>query len=173
MHFANFEGFWGFSVLSIILVDLLGNTCLLVQVQKVMVCAFCDWWILVRFFVLHFKVCCFVIILFWAIIDWLSLLRRFSWSFLFLSLARIMQCLPPSFNKKSTHHRDLRCYSWTVKSLAKLGEHVTMWFALTPPSLKWLMEQKNPKSLQSLQYAQGDTTNFAVICQPIRTPAQI
>ena len=30
---------------------------------------------------------------------------------------------------------------------AKLGEHVTLWFALTPPSLKWLTEQKNPKSL--------------------------
>ena len=46
---------------------------------------------------------------------------------------------------------------------AKLGEHVTLWFALTPPSLKWLTEQKNPKSLQSLQNAQRDTTNFAVI----------
>ena len=30
---------------------------------------------------------------------------------------------------------------------AKLGEHVTLWFALTPPSLTWLTEQKNPKSL--------------------------
>ena len=29
-------------------------------------------------FVSCFKVCCFVIVLFWAIIDWLSLLRRFS-----------------------------------------------------------------------------------------------
>ena len=31
----------------------------------------------------------------------------------------------------------------------KLGEHVALWFVLTPPSLKWLTEQKNP----SLQYA--------------------
>ena len=30
---------------------------------------------------------------------------------------------------------------------AKLDVHVTLWFALTPPSLKWLTEQKNPKSL--------------------------
>ena len=45
---------------------------------------------------------------------------------------------------------------------AKLGEHVTLWFALTLPSLKWLTEQKNPKSLLSLQNAQSDTTNFAV-----------
>ena len=40
----------------------------------------------------------------------------------------------------------------------KLGEHVSLWFVLTPLSLKWLTERKNP----SLQYAQRDTTNFAV-----------
>ena len=57
-------------------------------------------------FVSCFKVRCFVIVLFRPIIDWLSLLRRFSWSFLFLSLARIKQRLPPSFDKTSTHHRD-------------------------------------------------------------------
>ena len=34
----------------------------------------------------------------------LSFLRRFFWSFLFLSLARIKQCLPPALDKKSTHH---------------------------------------------------------------------
>ena len=33
-----FEGFLGFSVPSIILADLLRNTCLLVRVQKVMIC---------------------------------------------------------------------------------------------------------------------------------------
>ena len=43
---------------------------------------------------------------------------------------------------------------------AKLGEHVALWFALTPSSLKWLTEKKNPKSLRSLQYAQRDITNF-------------
>ena len=36
----------GFSVLPIILTDLLGNTCLLAQVQKVLVC---DWRISIRF----------------------------------------------------------------------------------------------------------------------------
>ena len=40
----------------------------------------------------------------------LSFLRRFFWSFLFLSLARIKQCLPPALYKKFTRHRDfLRC----------------------------------------------------------------
>ena len=43
---------------------------------------------------------------------------------------------------------------------AKLGEHVALWFALTPSSLKWFTEKKNPKSLPSLQYAQRDITNF-------------
>ena len=43
-----------------------------------------------------------------------SFLRSFSWSFLFLSLARIKQCLPPALNKNSTHHRDFLCYCWAV-----------------------------------------------------------
>ena len=45
---------------------------------------------------------------------------------------------------------------------AKRNVHVTLWFALTPPSLKWLMEQKNPKSLWSLQNTRRNTMNFAV-----------
>ena len=65
-------------------------------------------------FVSCFKVRCFVIVLFRAIIDELSLLRRLFWFFLFLSLARIKQPLPPSFDKKSTHHRDFLRYSWAV-----------------------------------------------------------
>ena len=65
-------------------------------------------------FVSCYKACCFVTVLFWAIIDWLSLLCRFLWSFSFLSLSRIKQCLPPSFDKKSTHYRDFLRYSWAV-----------------------------------------------------------
>ena len=45
---------------------------------------------------------------------------------------------------------------------AKPRELVTLWFALTPPSLTRLTEQKNPKSLRSLQYAHRHTTNVAV-----------
>ena len=45
---------------------------------------------------------------------------------------------------------------------ARLGEHITLWFALVPPSLQWLTEQKKPKSLWSLQYVQHDTTKFSV-----------
>ena len=65
-------------------------------------------------FVSCFKVRCFVIVLFRAIIYELSLPRRLFWFFLFLSLARVKQLLPPSFDKKSTHHRDFLRYSWAV-----------------------------------------------------------
>ena len=75
-----------------------------------------------------------------------SFLRRFFWSFLFLSLARIKQCLPPALDKKSTHPPLFLSIleSFSVLFLrAKLGECVALWFALTPPPLKWLTEQKN------------------------------
>ena len=111
-------------------------------------------------FVSHFKVHCFVIVLFRAIIDQFSLLCRFLWSFSFLSLERIKQRPPPSFDKQSTSPSRFPSLflSSTESFSAKLGQRVTLWFALTPPSLKWLTEQKNPKSLRSLQNAQRDTT---------------
>ena len=56
--------------------------------------------------------------------------RRFFWSFLFLSLARIKQRLPPSFEKKSTHHRDFLRHS--ILEQSRVSEYVTLWFALTP-----------------------------------------
>ena len=62
VRFANFEGILGFSVVSIILANLLGNACLLARVQKVMVCDS----LLVDFdpffFVSCFKVRCFVMV---------------------------------------------------------------------------------------------------------------
>ena len=57
---------------------------------------------------------------------------------------------PASFLRQTIHSPSrfsLLCLSSLEQELAKLGEHVTLWFALTPPSLKWLTEQKNPKSL--------------------------
>ena len=42
------------------------------------------------------------------------MLRRFLGFFSFLSLARIKKCVPTSFDKKSTHHRDFLRYSWAV-----------------------------------------------------------
>ena len=77
------------------------------------------WFVIGEFravlFVSYLKFRCFVIVLYQAIItSFKSLLRRFFWSFLFLSLARIKQRLPPSFDKKCTHHRNLLHYSWAV-----------------------------------------------------------
>ena len=100
-RFANSEGILGFSVPSIILAHLLGNTCLLV------IGAF-------RTLFLWFKVRflwspCFG--------QWsTSFLRRFLSSFLYLSLARIKrcECLPPALKKNSTHHRDFLRFSWAV-----------------------------------------------------------
>jgi len=96
-------------------------------------------------FVSCFNVRCFVIVLFRTIMDELSLLRRLFWFFLFLSLARISNlCLLPSTKIHSSSRfpslflSSLECFS------VKLGEHVALWFALTPPSPKWLTEQKTP-----------------------------
>ena len=99
-----------------------------------------------------FKVRCFVIVLFPALIDYIRLLRRFFCSFLFLSLARIKQRLPPSFDKNPlTIAISFAIFLNSLESFsAKLGEHVTLWFALTPPSVKCLTGQNNPKSLWSL-----------------------
>ena len=57
-HFADVEGILGFSVPSIILANLLGNTRLFVRVQKV---RFCDLWLValdLSGFFLYFKVRC-------------------------------------------------------------------------------------------------------------------
>ena len=113
-------------------------------------------------FISCFKVRCFVIVLFRAIIDYLSLLCIFFTIFLILVTCE-NKATPASFLRQKIHSP-----SWfpplflsILESFsAKLDVYVTFWFALTPPSLKWLTEQKNPKSLWSLQKAQRDATNF-------------
>ena len=79
---------FAFSVLSIILEDLLGNTCMFTCTSSK---GHGLWFVIGGFrsvlFVSCFKVGCFVIVLFRAIIDQLRLLRRFFCSFSFLSLA--------------------------------------------------------------------------------------
>ena len=110
----------------------------------------CDSLILFRFVCFMFQGLLLCDCLFRAIIDLLSLLRRFFWSFLFLSFANIKQCLPVSFNKKYTHHRDFLRYSWAVHESfsAKLGKHITLWFALTLPSLKCWWNRKTPNPFE-------------------------
>ena len=106
--FLLFKGILGFSVPSIILADLLGNRCFLEQVQKVMVCY---WWISICF-------ACFCVSL-GSLLSLgqssTSLIGRFFPSFLFLSLARIKQCLPPSLDKNSTNHDNFLHHFWPVQ----------------------------------------------------------
>ena len=105
-RFANFERILGFSVPSIILADLLGNTFT------------CDWCILIHSvcFCVSRSVACDRPV---SGNNQIVFFGRFFWSFLFLSLARIKQCLPPALDKNSTHHRDFLRYSWAVLSYSK------------------------------------------------------
>ena len=161
MRLANFEGILRFHVPSIVLTDLLGNTCLSLRVQKVMVC---DWW-LVDFdpfffcFALRGSLL-FVIVLFLAIIGWLSLLRSYFWSFLLLSLARIKQRLRSSFDKNSTHQRDFLCYSWRARVILSQAGRARYIVIFINPAFTNMIDGK---SLRSLQCSRRDTTSFAVI----------
>ena len=182
MRFANFR----FSVPSIILVDLLGNICLLARVQKVMVC---DSW------VVNFKpFCLFHILRFVAL--WLSyfgpnnqlvkfalqifffiFLSLFKWcsiicswksvQIIFVSFTSVegtplfrgketsIQCLPPSFDKKSTCHRDF-LFS------AELGEHIT---CINPAFTKTVDRTDKPKiplkfAIRTAQYNEFRCNQF-------------
>ena len=148
---------------SSLIADLLGNTYLLAWVQKVMVCdswlvdfdpfclfhvggsLLCDRPVLGNYWLVKFALQIFMI-------------------FLILVTCK-NKATSASFCRQKIHSP-----SWFPSLLlsslesfsAKLDVHVTLWFALTPPSLKWLTEQKSPKSLWILQNMWHDTTNFAV-----------
>ena len=142
----------GFSVPSIILADLLGNTYLLAWVQKVMVC---DSWLVdfVPFCLFHVEgsLLCDHPVLgnYWLVKFALQIFM------IFLILVTCKNKATSASFRRQKIHSPLWFLSLLLGSLesfsAKLDVHVTLWFALTPPSLKWLMEQKNPKSLWSLQ----------------------
>ena len=126
------------------------------------------WFLIAGFqsvlFTLCFKFHCFVIVLFRAIIDYL-IASQISLIFLILVTCK-NKATSASFLWQKIHSLSqfpLPFLSSLESFSAKLGEHITLWFALTPPSLKWLMEQKNPKSLSSFQYAQRGTTNSSVV----------
>ena len=152
----------GISVPSIILADLLGNTCLLAQVQKVLVC---DWWISIRlvYFVFQGLLLCD------HPVSGNNRLVKFASqiSLIFLILVTCKnKATSASFLWQKIHSLSrfpLLFLSSLELFSAKLGKHITLWFALTLPLLKWLTEQKNPKSLRSLQYVQHGTTNFAFV----------
>ena len=119
-------------------------------------------------FVSRFKVRnCFVIVLFRAINNRLV---KFA-THLFLNFLILVTCknkaTSASFIRQKLHSPSRFPLLFLARGLESfsanlLGEHVTLWFSSTPPSLKWSTEQKNTKSLWSLQYSQFDMTNFAV-----------
>ena len=98
-----------------------------------------------------------------------SFLRSFLWSFLFLSLAKIKQCLPPTFNKNSCHHRDSFRYSCVVLGHSQFCFCGPSWanalycdlhHELHPHSNDW----RNRKTHSKFANTQRDTTNLAVSC---------
>ena len=142
MCFSNFKGVLGFSVPSIILADLLGNTCLLV------IGVFRSTW-----FVSVFQGLLIVIALFRTVSgnDWLVLFAAFY----DLSYSCLLQesnvCLLPSTKipliiaiSFAFLEQFRVILNFVFAGQAGLGECVALWFALTPPPLKWLTEQKNP-----------------------------
>ena len=91
----------------------------------------------------------------------ISLLRRYLWSFSYLSLARI-KASSASFlwQKIDSPSRFLSLFLSSLESFsAKLGEHV---ICINPAFSKMIHGTKDPKSLLNLQNAQCDTTNFAL-----------
>ena len=159
VRFANFEGILAFSVPSIILADLLGNNVYLHEFKRS--------WFVIRDWFISIRFVCFVfedLLLCDCPVSGNNRRVKFALQ-IFLIFLIFVTC-----NNKATSaclfrqkiHSPLWFPFLFLSSLGpfsvELGEQVTLWFALTPPSLKWLTEQKNP----SLQYAQRDTTNFAV-----------
>ena len=68
--------------------------------------------------------------------------------FLILVTWRIMQRMPPSFNKKSTHHRDLLRYPWAVYSrviLRKAGRARYIVICINPAFTKMIDGTEKPK----------------------------
>ena len=127
----------GFSVPSIILADLLGNTCLLARVQKVIVC---DSWLVDLDPFCLFRVSMFVLCD--RPVSGNNQLVKFASQISIIFLIHVTcnnKATSASFLRQKIHSPS-RFPSLFLSSLesfsAKLGEHVALWFSLTPPSLK-------------------------------------
>ena len=96
-------------------------------------------------------------------IDRCSLLRRFLWSFSFLSLARIKHRRLLS----STKNRLTIAISFAILEQSRVILSQAGWaryivICINPAFSKMIHGTENPKSLLNLQNAQCDTTNFAL-----------
>ena len=129
VRFAKFVGILGFSAAPIILADLLGNTFLLARVQKVISC---DSWISIRFVCSVFQGS----LLCDCAVSGNNQLVTFA-SQIFLTFLILVTCknkaTSASFLWQKIHSLS-RFPSLFLSSLesfsAKLGKHVTLWFAL-------------------------------------------
>ena len=120
MRFANFEGISAFSVPSIILAE----THVYLHELKRSLFVIRDWWISIRFvpFMFQGSLLCDRPVSGNNRLVIMNLLRRFFWSFLFLSLARIKQRLPPSFEKNPL----TIAISFAILEQSRVSEHVTL-----------------------------------------------
>ena len=118
----------------------------------------CNFW-----FVSVFQGSLLEVVQFRAIIDYFA--SNIFLSFLFLSLARKKQCLPPSLDRYSNHHRDfLRRYHfcscgpcWAIKARSNIV------ICINPVPTQMIGGTEKAESPSNLQNGQCDTTNLVVI----------
>ena len=166
VRFANFEGILGFSVPSIIFANLLGNNSYLHEFKRL--------WFVIRDWCISI---CFICFMFQDLLLCDCPVLGNNWRVKFASQIFLIILILVTCKNKTTStcflrqkiHSPSRFPTLFLSSLesfsVELGEHVTLWFALIPPSLKWLTEQKNSR----LQYAQSDTTNFIVKLETLQS----
>ena len=93
----------------------------------------------------------------------ISLLRRFLWSFSFLSLARIKhRRLLSSTKNRLTIAISFAILEQSRVILSQAGCARYIVICINPAFTKMIHRTENPKSLLNLQNAQCDTTNFAL-----------
>ena len=155
MRFANFEGSLGFSVPSIILVDLLGNTCLLFTCMSAKGHGL--WFVIGGFwsvlFVWCFKVCCFVIACFRQNYWLVKFASQIFLIFFILGICK-NKAMSASFFQQKIHPPSrfpLLFLSSLRVILSQAGQAHHIVICINPAFTKMLTEQKNPKSLRSFQ----------------------
>ena len=138
--------FWlGLSVPSINLADLLGN---FVYPHEFKSSWFVirDWWISIRFVCFPFQgslLCDRPVSGNNGLVKFASQIFPI---FHILSLARIKQRLPPSLDKKSTHHCDFFCYSWQSRViLSQAGRARNIVISINPAFTKMIDGTEKPK----------------------------
>ena len=165
MRFANFEGFLFFFCSVNHLSGTLGKHMFTCSSSK----GHSLWFVIGGFrsvlFVSCLNVRCFVIGLFRAI----SLLRRFSRSFLFLSLARIKRRLPPSFEKVYSPSRFPPLFLNGLVILSQAGRARYIVICINPASTKMIDGTEKPKIPSKFAIRAARYNEFRSKTQPDQT----